>query len=296
VKDDAMSKATPILTVAQKSVGRSLGAILIDSGKLSVADADRVIKLQKEKSIRFGEAALLLGLVSQEDIDRALARQYDYPYLLKGQGAISEELIAAYEPRSRQVEVLRALRSQLILRWFESEPKQIGLAVTSCSNGDGRSYIAANLAVVFSQLGERTLLIDADMRNPRQHALFGIDNSRGLSTVLSERAGLEVVRRIPDFVDLSVLAAGPQPPNPQELLGKPAFPKILQYVSPTYDVVIVDTPAASLYADAQVILSKIKGTLLIARRHHTQLETLSKLAGEVNQTGSQVVGTVLNEY
>jgi receptor protein-tyrosine kinase len=296
VKDDAMSKATPILTVAQKSLGRSLGAILIDSGKLSVADADRILKLQKEKSIRFGEAALHLRLVSQEDIDRALARQYDYPYLLKGQGAISEELIAAYEPRSRQVEVLRALRSQLILRWFESEPKQIGLAVMSCTNGDGRSYIAANLAVVFSQLGERTLLIDADMRNPRQHELFGIDNSRGLSTVLSERAGLEVVKRIPDFVDLSVLAAGPQPPNPQELLSKPAFPKILQYVAPTYDVVIVDTPTASLYADAQVILSKMKGALLIARRHHTQLEVLSRLADEINQTGSQIVGTVLNEY
>lgn len=291
-----MNMSSSALTVTQRALSRSLGAILIDSGKLSVEDADRVLKLQKEESIRFGEAALRLGLVSQEDINRALARQFEYPYLLKGHGAISEELVAAYEPHSQQVEVLRALRSQLMLRWFEREPKQTGLAVTSYANGEGRSYIAANLAIVFSQLGERTLLIDADMRNSRQHKLFGIDNSKGLSTVLSERMGLETVKRIPDFVDLSVLAAGPTPPNPQELLGKPIFAKVIQYISSVYDVVIVDTPATSLYADAQVILSKIKGALVIARKHHTQIEALSELIDEVNQLGAHAVGTVLNEF
>src|SRR5688572_5401270 len=159
---------------------RSIGAILLDSGRLSVDDAERILRLQREENLRFGDAAIKLGLLTEADIQFALSRQFDYPYLLRGSSSVSESVIAAYEPFSTQVEALRTLRSQLMLRWFDSSEEHKALAVVSPAPKEGRSFIAANLAVVFSQLGERTLLVDADMRHPTQHLLFGLENKTGL--------------------------------------------------------------------------------------------------------------------
>ena len=96
----------------------TMGAMLLDAGKLSVDDAERVLRTQKDLNLRFGEAAVRLGLVSEDDVQQVLARQFAYPYLQKGQNNLSPRLVAAYEPFSPQVEALRAIRSQLMLRWF----------------------------------------------------------------------------------------------------------------------------------------------------------------------------------
>ena len=111
-----------------------------------------------------------------------------------------------------------------MLRWFDTDPAHKALAIISGERREGRSYIAANLAVVFSQLGEHTLLIDADMRNPSQHKLFGLDNGGGLSAVLSGRGRPVTVKHVPGLPDLWVLPAGAPPPNPLELLARPQFP------------------------------------------------------------------------
>ncbi|MDQ6680114.1 MAG: chain length determinant protein tyrosine kinase EpsG, partial [Pseudomonadota bacterium] len=164
---------------------RSLGGILIDSGQLTVEDAERVLALQKEQNLRFGAAAVQLGLLTEADIQYALSRQFAYAYLRKGPGdkkPVSDELVAAYQPFSPRVEQLRAIRSQLMLRWFDKAESRQVLTVVGASRYDGRSYLAANLAVVFSQLGERTLLVDADLRSPRQHELFHLENKVGFST------------------------------------------------------------------------------------------------------------------
>lgn len=96
----------------------SIGGLLLESGKISPENAERVLRMQKELGIRFGEAAQRLGLVTEADIQQVLARQFDYPYLQAGQGDFSDKLVAAYQPFSAQVETLRAVRSQLMLRWF----------------------------------------------------------------------------------------------------------------------------------------------------------------------------------
>jgi protein-tyrosine kinase len=281
------------------NAGQSIGAILVDSGKLTLADAERILRVQKEHGLRFGEAAIQLGLLSSQDIQIALAHphQYDYPYLVKKEhgNEISDELIAAYQPFSYQVEILRALRSQLMLRWFTGEPERRTLAITSPGRGDGRSFLAANLAVVFSQLGEHTLLIDADLRNPRQHALFNLDNRSGLSSILSNRAELNDIRRIPSFIDLSVLVAGPQPPNPQELLGRPIFSKLLEELVGEFDVIIIDTSAGSEYADVQTIAVRASGALMVARNNQTSVSGFADLVKAFTNSGVAVVGSVLND-
>ncbi|HQW19446.1 MAG TPA: chain length determinant protein tyrosine kinase EpsG [Rhodocyclaceae bacterium] len=275
---------------------RRIGAILIDSGDLTLENAERILRLQKEQGLRFGDAAVKLGLLTHEHIQFALARQFDYPYLMKGDGAVSDELIAAYQPFSPQVEALRALRSQLMLRWYADDEKHKALAIVSPGCKEGRSYLAANLAVVFSQLGEHTLLVDADMRAPRQHELFNLDNASGLSSVLSQRSEGNCIRRIHSFIDLSVLPAGPVPPNPQELLGRPTFAKLFEEITREFDIVIIDTPASAQYADAQIIAMRTGGALIVAHKHESLLKDLTDLNYNLKDLGIQVVGSVLSEF
>lgn len=275
--------------------GRSIGAILIDSGRLTPDAAERILKLQKEQGLRFGDAAIQLGLLTEADIQQALSRQYDYPYLMPGDERVSEEVIAAFKPFSPVVEQLRALRSQLMLRWFDGEAGHKTLAVISASRAEGRSFTAANLAVVFSQLGERTLLIDADLRNPRQHQLFKLDNKLGLSSLLAGRATLaDSVIRIPGLIDLSVLPAGATPPNPQELLARPVFNALMATASGQYDIVIIDTPAGTETADSQTIAARARGAVVVARKDQSLAPALQGFVSSLQHSGVAVVGAVLN--
>lgn len=275
--------------------GRSIGGILIDIGRLTAADAERVLRHQKDNGMRFGEAACALKLISEKDIQDALAQQFDYPSLVPGKSALSKEVVAAYHPQRAAIEGLRALRSQLMARWFGVQPTQCSMAILSAEPRSGRSWLAANLAVVFSQLGERTLLIDGDMRNPRQHKLFGLDNSSGLSAILSGRESLKAIRPIPGLRALSVLPAGVLPPNPLELLARPAFSQLLEAAAGAYDVILIDTPSASKFADAQTIATRTRGAMLLCRRHVAAVKPLQRLTRDLQECGVQLVGSVFND-
>lgn len=276
---------------------RSIGAILIDAGRISAIDAEKILREQKQHNLRFGDAAMQLGLLNQGDIQFALARQFNYPYLSHGDQSVSAEVIAAFSPFSATVEELRGLRTQLMLRWFDTDAKRKCVAIASPDNGEGRSFIAANLAVVFSQLGERTLLIDADLRNPRQHQLFNIANSTGLSTILSGRAkAASAVVKIKKLLDLSVLPSGAIPPNPQELLSRDAFSSMLAEYSDAYDAIIIDTPSATGSADAQTIASRAGATLLVARKNFTRVAALQKMVGELQSSNITIVGSLFNDF
>ena len=277
---------------------RSLGGILIDSGLLTPEDAERVLLTQKEHNLRFGDAAVRLGLLTEPDIQYALSRQFAYAYLRKTPGdkrAVSEELVAAYEPFSHRVEQLRAIRSQLMLRWFDKADERQVLTVVGTERGEGRSHLAANLAVVFSQLGERTLLVDADMRHPRQHELFHLENKVGFSTVLSGRSRGDAVVRIPDLAGLSVLPAGPVPPNPLELLNRLNFDEFLIEAKSSFDVVIIDTPALSVGEDAAMIAVRTGAALAVAHSSQTKVAAFTDLVQGLMNAGVSVVGSVLNE-
>lgn len=275
---------------------RSIGAILIDSGRLTLDDAEHILRKQNDEGLRFGEAAIKLGLLKEEDIQFALARQFDYPYLVPGESNVSKELVAAYQPFSRQVESLRALRSQLMLRWFNGSPDRRAISIVSTARKEGRSYLAANLAVVFSQLGERTLLVDADLRNPRQHELFGLANRAGLAQMITGRADESAIERVPAFMDFSVITAGSAPPNPQELLSRSSFSNLLAMLSGRYDVIVVDTPAADEGADAQTVAVRTGAALLVARQNASYVDDLQDLSDSLHHATAAVVGVVINRF
>ena len=199
------------------------------------------------------------------------------------------------EPFSPRVEQLRAIRSQLMLRWFDRAEERQVLTVVGAERGEGRSYLAAKLAIVFSQRGERTLLVDADMREPRQHFLFHLENQLGFSTLLAGRSREEAIVRIPDLAGLSVLPAGPTPPNPLELLNRLNFDEFMIQVKGAYDVIIVDTPAMSSGEDAAMIAVKTGAALAIARSGSTRVADFTDLVQGLMDAGVAVVGSVLNE-
>ena len=272
----------------------SVGSLLLNAGKLKLQDIELIQHCQKEQGLCFGEAAVKLGFVAEVDIQQVLAQQFNYPYLKAGEEGFSEDLVAAYQPFSPHVETLRGLRSQLRLRWFNEENKQ--LAVVGSGSRVGCSYLTANLAIVFSQLGARTLLVDANLRNPCQHKLFNLTKRQGLSEVLAGRIGMEAISKIPSFADLYILPAGALPPNPQELLGQPAFRFLLREFTKNYDVTLLDTPNGLVYADMQNIVAETGAALLVMHKNQTLLSDANAIKVQVSNAKAQIVGVVLNEF
>ena len=271
-----------------------IGRLLIQQGKISTEDVDKILSAQEKYGLQFGDAAVKLGLITEIDVRQVLALQFNYPYLQSDQAHYSSELVAAYQPFSPQVEALRALRSQLMLRWFNESNK--ALAIVTANTGEGGSYLAANLAVMFSQLGERTLLVDANMREPRQQQIFNIKESRGLSDIIAGRAGLDAVNQVEFFDELSIVTAGTIPPNPQELLNRASFTYFMNQAASQYDVVLVDTPPAMLSADAQATVARCGGALLVSRLNNTRLSEITEVRNQIAVTGARIVGAVINDF
>jgi len=270
-----------------------IGALLVEAGRLAKENVQRILDYQKRSGVRFGEAGVAMGLLDEDDVRHALNRQFGHASLSPGSG-LAADLVAATDPDCDAVEHLRTLRSQLMLRWFDNDARQAALAVVSPGSGEGRSYIAANLAVLFSQLGKRTILIDADLRRPRQHRIFGLAGRVGLSAILAGRAGWEAICDIESLPQLSVLPAGALPPNPQELLARPGFARLIQALRPSYEVILIDTPAAQSCADASTIAARAGAALMLACRDATSAPRVAHLADELRQFGVSIVGAVLN--
>ena len=275
---------------------RNIGAILMDEGKITAADAEQVLARQRELGWRFGEAAIELNLITDSDLRQALAKQYEFPYLVSGPDGVAKELIAAWDPFHPVVEELRAVRTQLLIRWFNPQAGRRSLVIASPGSREGRTFFAANLAVVFSQLGQRTLLIDADFRAPRQQSMFNVADRFGLSSVLSGRADLSAAVPVSGITGLAVLPCGPVPPNPLELLSRGSFAALLGKAQAEYDVILIDTPPASEYADAQSIAFRAGDVLLVSRRNQTRLDDTERTVRELSDASARVVGTLMNSY
>ncbi len=295
VSDQEEHKA--LLNTSTQWADRIMGEILVDIGKLRTSDIERVLEYQREKGLYFGEAAIELKLVDKEDVLQALSNQFGYTYN-RNENALSKELVMAHTPFGEQAEEFRTIRGQLVNCWLSLENKV--LAVTGPEAGDGCSYVASNLAISFSQLGHSTLLIDANLRDPRQHNIFDFKNRVGLSMLLAGRVSLEQLGmmpdKVPDFQNLSVLGCGALPPNPAELLGRGVFPLILRELKKFFDIIIVDTPPAKYQADIISIASAVDGALLVTRGGHSKVDDIKALISMLDNANAPVAGAVLNQF
>jgi len=274
---------------------RPIGEILRSVQPLSDSDVEHILVVQRRMGLRFGEAAVALALVSRKDVLWALSQQFSYPYPREPGLLQSAEMVVASDPYGTQAEAFRELRSQIIAAQDLTERRP--LAVLSPDAGDGRSFVAANLAMAFCQLGERTVLVDANLREPGLHRRLGIPERPSLSTLLT---GVPVSRpfdRSAQIPNLYVLQVGTPPPNPLELLERPLFRQLLEQLQRNFDRVIVDTPAAAAgTADARVTAAACGQAVLVGRKHRTGMQPLQQLSAALLRLQVDVIGMIVNRH
>ena len=179
--------------------------------------------------------------------------------------------------------------------WADGEERH-ALAIISPDAGDGKTYVAANLAIALAQLpGSRTLLVDADMRGPRQHEVFRLENRAGLSGLLLRRADQLAIQQVAAVPSLFVLPVGIAPPNPLELLECGSFSVLMRELVTKFDHVVVDTPAANCGRDGAVIAARCGAALLVARQHKARAADLQDLVGKLSENRAKIAGVMVNE-
>jgi receptor protein-tyrosine kinase len=189
---------------------------------------------------------------------------------------------------------MRSLRTELLLL---AEPMQQANAVAlmSANSGEGRSQLAAELAISFAQLGRRTLLVDADLRRPRQHALFGDTNDSGLADALESNV-TPLLHRIAGPPQMFLCKAGPVGRNPLELLSGGAFGRVTFEWSRAYEFIVIDTPPLSQFADALAVASIVGRVLIVTRTAHTSFKDIRGLLRRLEGSRAQVLGAVMQDF
>jgi protein-tyrosine kinase len=207
-------------------------------------------------------------------------------------GSNERNLITHYAPLAAISEQYRTIRTNI---QFSSVDESIRtILVTSSGPEEGKSTTVANLAVVFAQQGKKVLLIDADLRKPTVHYTFQLDNTAGLTNVLTKQTQLQKAAVTTLVDNLSVLSSGPIPPNPAELLGSKAMDDMLEAALEQFDIVIFDTPPVLAVTDAQILANKCDGTILVVGSGKTQIEPAVKSKELLLSSKGKLLGVVLN--
>lgn len=195
------------------------------------------------------------------------------------------------QPKSVEAESYRILRTNIMYSSFDKKIKRI--LVTSSEPGEGKSTTSGNLALAFAQDEKKVILIDCDLRKPSLHKKFRISNNRGLSDVIIDRDKLnKCIQKRTEYLD--ILTAGKIPPNPSEMLGSKAMSSLLDELSNAYDVIILDSPPVLAVTDAQILSTKVDGTVLVVRAEKTKKDTVLAAKGVLDKVNANILGTVLN--
>jgi capsular exopolysaccharide synthesis family protein len=208
----------------------------------------------------------------------------------------SPELVTLVDHRPEETEAIRTVRTHIIARHIKDGRR--GLAICAATPGVGCTFTATNLAVSLAQVGVATLLIDGNMREPSLERLVRPGNAAtsGLKQCITEEGGYAGALIHPEVIpNLSLLYAGGVADNAQELLAGDAFRTLIERCLRDFEFTIIDTPPASICADARRIGTMVGYALIVARAHASRMADVSNLAGQLQEDGAQVVGTVLNE-
>ena len=287
---------------------------LIAYCRLSVEAVEQIDEAARVSKTSFHDAAVHTGLVTEGEaaetrdwvrasfarrnanvVETALRRQSRSKNVAVRHslmGRPSNRLRAACDADNPHAERLRALRTELLLLAGGGREANCIAVISPCAH-EGRSQLAAELAVAFSQLGQRTLLIDADLRRPTLHSLFGVEVQWGLAQALAfgEPPHLIGVEGLPF---LTVLPSGPRVPNALELLSGGRMEDLMRHWRRDYSYIVIDTPPVSQYADALTIAAMVGQVLLVSREQSTPYKEMKGLMQRLGPTQARVLGAVVN--
>jgi len=276
----------------------------------------RIDEAMRTHGLGFGDAAIQLGLITPEELAEAVeeARQLPpkspdgivegaihrmslnrgLPVKYIGMVKPGPSLMMIREPDNAYSEKIRSLRTELLLLNGASRSGNLTVILSPCQ-GEGRTQLCAELAIAFSQLGQRTLLVDADLRRPRVHALFESDNTVGLGPALATGGVLQHlgVEKLPH---LSLLTAGPSVPNPLELLTNGHFQRQMSDWRKKYSMIIIDTPPITEFADGLATASFADQVVIVGRSGSTPHQNMKEMLRRMGGTQSRIVGAVINSF
>ena len=308
--------ADPLHKESPMESDQELSDALVLLYKLPDEAIESIHQARKALGLTFQEAALHTGLVTQRELEEAgeLARRHTRH---EGRGIIEEalrrrpgtrdlvvwegerlrpgkDLTLAHDSYSERSEAIRTLRTELLMRTNGRRGAGMFALLSPCA-GEGRSQLAAELAIAFAQLGSRTLLVDADLRKPRQHQLFGADNMIGLAQCLVDGTPPRLYG-IEGMPQMALLTSGALPTNPLELLSGTRFERIVGEWRRSYEFVVIDTPPVSQFSDGLAVASVAGHIVVLGRTNSTSFQVLSELRRKVATTNAWVVGAVMSNF
>ncbi len=205
---------------------------------------------------------------------------------------VDGELVTASHPKSAVSEAFRNIRTNVLFSTLGTRGQT--LLVTSASMLEGKTVFTCNLAVTLAQLQKKVLLVDADLRRPRIHKVFGIKDTPGLSDILTGQMPLDKCVRQTTGGNLSILPCGPIPPNPSELLSLKVMDEFIEEARQLYDIVLLDSPPVLFVTDPVIISKKVDGTIAIVRSGRTPRQALRRIISTLQEIEARVIGVVLN--
>lgn len=199
--------------------------------------------------------------------------------------------VVEQKPKSMASEAYKMLRTNIQYSSFDKEIKTI--VVTSAQAAEGKSTVSGNLALSFAQIDKKVIIVDCDLRKPSVHKNFKISNLVGLSEVLIGQSVLEkAVQKYNDNFD--ILCSGKIPPNPSEMLSSSAMATLIENLKDKYDIVVLDSAPLQVVTDAQILSTKVDGTILVIRAQRTSKESVIEAKSLLTKVGANIIGTVLH--
>jgi len=303
VLDRPLKPVAPIFpkTATNLAVGVLLGLLLGFAGATGREMLDRTVRTSEDIERELGLAVLgTLPDVTREGsglnlgyyYGRRRARQKER---VSGAGTAIDsrpELLVHTHPKSVAAEAARAIRTNLM--FMSPDNPYRCLLVTSAGPSEGKTTVAASIAIAIAQTGQSVCLVDCDLRKPRVHAVFGERNDQGVTTALLEPEQLGSLISETPIPNLRILRAGPTPPNPADLMHSDAFGRVLQELRARFDRVVIDSPPIGLVTDGVILSTRVDATVLVVRALATRRDAAKRAMRSLRDVGANCAGFVLN--